>query len=260
MNEFLKVFIFFIIYAHLGWVLEVIYHMFTKNKFINRGFLNGPICPIYGFGALIMLFFLEKLGDNIFLIFVGGFFFSSILEYITGYILELVFNTKWWDYSKEKFNLNGYICLKFSIIWGLVSVVLVKAIHPLILNLINLVGMDLLITLAPYIFLVFVVDGVYTVLSLVEFRKVLHGIEETTLELKSIINKANEQISEKLEKVVENKENKEEEIVARFMLAISKKFGNRPMRYKKSHIKYIKSYPSLMNKEWRKRVNDMLNK
>ncbi len=98
---------FFIIYAFLGWWTEVAFQTVTKGKFINIGFLNGPVCPIYGFGMIILLYLLGSLTDKILLLFIGSVLFTSILEYITGFILEKVFNDKCWDYSDKPFNIKG---------------------------------------------------------------------------------------------------------------------------------------------------------
>ena len=107
----------FIIYAFIGWCTEVSYAALDRGIFVNRGFLNGPYCPIYGCGVVIVVAALTPLKDNLLILFAGSFLLTSILEYITGFILEKVFHNKWWDYSNKPFNLHGYICLKFSIYW-----------------------------------------------------------------------------------------------------------------------------------------------
>lgn len=129
---------FFMIYSFLGWVLEVVYHAVGIGKIINRGFLNGPVCPIYGFGV-ILIFTLADLvyedgveGSNLLVLFAGGMFFATAVELFGGWMLDKIFHARWWDYSSEPFNLNGYICLKFSILWGLAIVFVVRVIHPLI--------------------------------------------------------------------------------------------------------------------------------
>lgn len=168
--DFYKIFMFFIIYSAFGWVIEVVFHIFTENKFINRGFLNGPICPIYGFGAISILLFLEPLKQNNIYLFIGGFIVASLLELVTGYILEKVFDTKWWDYSDEKFNIGGYISLKFSLAWGLVSVILVKFIHPYIQSFVNLIPQYIMPPLYNLLLIVLVVDTTLTVSSLIHLR------------------------------------------------------------------------------------------
>ena len=108
----------FIIYAFIGWCSEVSYAAMDRGIFVNRGFLNGPYCPIYGIGVLTVIVILTPLKRNLLLLYVGSFFLTSILEFLTGFILEKVFHNKWWDYSNKPCNIMGYVCLKFSIFWG----------------------------------------------------------------------------------------------------------------------------------------------
>ena len=129
---------FFMIYSFLGWVLEVVYHAVGHGIIVNRGFLNGPVCPIYGIGV-ILIFTLAELvyedgveATNTLVLFAGGLFFATVVELIGGYALDKLFHARWWDYSSEPFNLNGYICLKFSILWGLAIVFVVRVMHPFI--------------------------------------------------------------------------------------------------------------------------------
>ena len=129
---------FFMIYSFLGWVLEVVYHAVGQGIIVNRGFLNGPVCPIYGIGV-ILIFTLAELvyedgveATNTLMLFAGGLFFATVVELIGGYSLDKLFHARWWDYSSEPFNLNGYICLKFSILWGLAIVFVVRVMHPFI--------------------------------------------------------------------------------------------------------------------------------
>ena len=107
--------LYFFVYGFLGWCTEVIFAAFKQHRFVNRGFLNGPYCPIYGCGVVIVVAVLTPLKENLFFLFVGSFLLTSILEYITGFVLEKVFHNKWWDYSNLPFNIKGYVCLKFSI-------------------------------------------------------------------------------------------------------------------------------------------------
>lgn len=129
----------FIIYSFLGWCAEVIAHAVTLKKFVNRGFLNGVYCPIYGFGVVLVVICLTPIQDNLLLLFAGSIVLTSVLELITGFILEKVFHTRWWDYSNQKLNIGGYICLKYSILWGAACVVVMKAIQPLIMDLIKII-------------------------------------------------------------------------------------------------------------------------
>ena len=117
--------LYFFIYSFLGWVCECIYCGVPAKKFINRGFLAGPYCPIYGCGALAVIYTLTPFSDNVVILFGMGVIVTSALEYITSYMMEKLFHTKWWDYSKHPFNIHGRICLKNSILFGLMVFILV---------------------------------------------------------------------------------------------------------------------------------------
>ena len=128
---------FFLIYSFLGWSAEVIFFTVTRGRFVNRGFLNGPVCPIYGFGVILVVFCLTPLKDNLLLLFFGSVFLTSALEFLTGLVLELLFHEKWWDYSKEPFNIKGYICVRMSLLWGFACLLIVHVFHPLVEKFVN---------------------------------------------------------------------------------------------------------------------------
>lgn len=123
----------FFIYAFFGWCTEVAFHALVTGRFINRGFLNGPVCPIYGFGVVIVVGLLTPLQDNKLVLFLGSVVLTSALEWLTGFVLEKLFRQRWWDYSNEPFNLGGYICLRFSIAWGLACLLVMEVVHPAVL-------------------------------------------------------------------------------------------------------------------------------
>lgn len=127
-----QAFWFFSIYAVLGWCLEVCFCTVNTGKFVNRGFLNGPVCPIYGFGMLGVLLALTPVQDNLPALFLGGVVLTSAVELVGGWALKTLFHTTWWDYSDKKFNIGGYICLQFSLAWGLGVVIVMRMIHPVV--------------------------------------------------------------------------------------------------------------------------------
>lgn len=104
-----------LIYSCLGWCSEVAFAALRRGVFVNRGFLNGPVCPIYGFGVLLVLLVLEPVKENLALLFFGSMVFCSLLEFIVGFAMERIFHDKWWDYSENPFNIKGYVCLEFSL-------------------------------------------------------------------------------------------------------------------------------------------------
>ena len=125
----------FFFYSFIGWCIEVCAAAVQHRKFVNRGFVAGPLCPIYGFGAILFEIFLPELTEDPFFLFLGGFVLASLLEYSTGIFFEKVYKKKLWDYSRFRYNVGGYICLPFSLLWGALSVVTVMFADPLLCGL-----------------------------------------------------------------------------------------------------------------------------
>src|SRR5699024_7121877 len=185
---------FFIIYAFLGWCLEVGYHIVTQGKFVNRGFLNGPMCPIYGFGMNILILSLSSLVEKPLFLFLGSFLLTSVLEYITGFILEKVFDDKWWDYSELPFNINGYVSLSFSIAWGLSGVFMLDIIHPPIQRLVSIFNNKISNIILFLLLLLLIIDFIINILGIMKIKKrifLLNSIEEE-------LNMFSEDIGEKI--------------------------------------------------------------
>lgn len=128
----------FYIYSFLGWLWETCYVSVRKGKLINRGFINGPLCTIYGCGALAVYLILLPVSGDLLLLFVGGVVVATALEYVTAALMENIFHTSWWDYSDKKFNFQGRICLGVSLGWGVLTVLLFRVLHPLVEKLVAL--------------------------------------------------------------------------------------------------------------------------
>lgn len=205
-NSFYEMVWIFLIYAFLGWCTEVSYAALDTGKFVNRGFLNGPVCPVYGCGVLLVVLSLTPLKENLLILFLGSVVLTTSIELVTGFLLEKIFHNQWWDYSNEPFNLCGYICLKFSILWGLACTFVMKVFHPLVLGLIrlvpHLVGLILLIVFA----VAFVVDLVFTVLTILKFNRHLQMLEEAAGKLHDISDEIGENIYENVTTVMEKSE------------------------------------------------------
>ena len=122
--------LFFFIYCFIGWIWESCYVSVENKKWVNRGFLRGPMLPIYGFGAIILLVATIPVKENLILVFIFGMIAATTLEYFTGVIMEKIFHVRYWDYSDEAFNFQGHICLLCSLAWGAFSILMVKVIHP----------------------------------------------------------------------------------------------------------------------------------
>lgn len=129
----------FFLYSFFGWLAEVAFSVVSRKKFVNTGFLTGPVCPIYGVGILFILRFLEPLRNDLFFLFVGSTVVATVLEYATNRFLEGLTGTKWWDYSRFRFHFGGYVCLPFSAFWGAGAVAIVRWINPLVVRLVQLI-------------------------------------------------------------------------------------------------------------------------
>lgn len=190
----------YIIYAALGWCLEVGHFAVIRGEFINRGMLSGPYCPIYGFGMVLILNLLTPFKENIFLLFISAIIVTSLLEFLTGYVLEKIFHEKWWDYSESRFNLRGYICLENSIIWGFLCVFVVKLIHPMVEAAIRyldgLVGKIIL----SIVIVLMVIDFILTIATLLKMKRHIGVLDVVGLKLREFSDQVGEEIFEGVQK------------------------------------------------------------
>jgi len=226
MNSIDKLALLFFLFAFLGWVLEVIYAYFRHKKFVNRGFLKGPLCPVYGIGMTGMVVLSNLINQKIitnnliikvFLIFIATFLFTSILEYITGFLLELFFHQKWWDYSEEKFNLKGRVCLKFSVYWGILGLFIIEFISIIPENLIKLTQRQIDFTLLILI-PIFIIDIVTSIDLALKLEKILKEINEVS-------EKAKDKLEENAMEAFENVKLRAEEKTL-IMTEMMEKFKN----------------------------------
>lgn len=185
---------FFLIYAFLGWCLEVTYQAVEHGVFINRGFLGGPYCPIYGAGVIVVTLALYPLRETIILLYVGSVVLTSSLEFVTGFILEKIFHQHWWDYSDDKFNVKGYICLKFSLLWGVACLVTVRIIHPAIEKLVGLIPHTAGIAVLTVVYICFTSDLLITIMGIMHIKQRLRVLEGISAEMRRISDKAGEKL------------------------------------------------------------------
>ena len=169
--------LFFFLYAFFGWIWEVCLELVKQHKFINRGFLTGPILPIYGFGAVSILLFTIPVRESMVLIFLCGMLGATVLEYLTGWLLERLFHMRYWDYSRQPFNLNGYICPMASLCWGFFSVLLVRVVQPPVTELICRLPAVTAATLAAVLVGAGALDLVFAVVEAVSIRRLLEKLE-----------------------------------------------------------------------------------
>ena len=189
-----------LIYSCLGWCCEVAFAALKTGRFVNRGFLNGPVCPIYGFGVLSVVLVLEPVKDNLLLLFFGSMVFTSLLEFIAGFAMERIFHDKWWDYSNNPFNIKGYICLEFSIIWGIACVLVVDIIHPIIMKLVNALPHTLGLWLMGALYVLLVTDAVLTLVELLKLPKRFKAMEELEAAITAVSDAMGENIYDSVER------------------------------------------------------------
>lgn len=195
MNEIYYYFLLFLIYSFIGWLIEVIGKLIEKHKFINRGFLIGPICPIYGHGCILMILTLSRYKDNPLTLFIYAIFICSLLEYFTSYFMEKIFKARWWDYSTKRFNLNGRICAETMIPFGILGTIVICVINPIFEYLLNLFNFETIKITAIILFIIYIID--YTISLIIMF-----GFKGT---LKTVEKDGTEEITKKVKKILINK-------------------------------------------------------
>lgn len=173
-----QVFAYFLIYSCLGWCLEVIYAAVTTGNLINRGFLNGPVCPIYGFGMVIVLFALTPLSHSLLLLYLGGVILPSALELVGGWALYKLYHTRWWDYSDYPFNIGGYICLEFSLLWGVGTLIVMKLVHPIIADAVALIPPLVGLILMFLLYVLYAADTIATAFAASDLARDLDALEK----------------------------------------------------------------------------------
>ena len=188
----------FFVYAFLGWCTEVSYAALRTGKFVNRGFLNGPVCPIYGCGVVVVLVGLTPLKGNFVLLFLGSVVLTSVLELVTGFVLEKLFRQRWWDYSDKPFNLGGYICLEFSIMWGFACLFVVDILHPSIEFFIRLIPHTLGWVLLGLFSAAMAVDLAATVRTIAKLNRQLDQIDQLARRLKTASNEFGENLADRV--------------------------------------------------------------
>lgn len=249
-EQFFWFFTYFLLYSFLGWVMESIFRSIIEQKIINTGFLKGPICPIYGIGAFIMAFILNRLSNNIIILFFASMIILTIWEYVVGVFLEKTFHTKYWDYSDHKINFKGRICLSNSIYWGILGVIFVKYIHPFMKEIISKIDVNLLYFVVTISGIVFFVDVITSIVKLKNIKPALVKIEELNNEikekLKEIKSIRSEKETEKLD-IIEN--------IQRIVNELNEKRNKTILRLYKNIYRLKKAFPAIDTEEIREVLN-----
>ena len=200
-------FLLFFIYSILGWTMEVIRVLIHEGKFVNRGFLIGPYCPIYGYGVLLLTFLLKKYQNDIVATFIFSILICGLLEYFTSYFMEKIFHARWWDYSKRKFNINGRICLETLIPFGIMGCAILYITNPVILNLLNKIPDLVLHIISIFLFVCYIIDNIVS-------GKIIANLKEMSVNVRD----NTEEISEKVKKIISQKSGLHRRLVKAFPL------------------------------------------
>lgn len=174
----MKYFLYFIIYSFIGWLMEVVLKSKDEHKFVNRGFLIGPICPIYGFGVLLIILLVGNSKSDLLAVFLKSILVCSVLEYFTSYFMEKLFHARWWDYSKNKYNINGRICLETMLPFGILSTIVIYVVHPLVIKFVSLFSNTLLIILTILFGILFILDNIVSFNVMFNIKKEFHKIKK----------------------------------------------------------------------------------
>ena len=198
-----NIFLLFILYSVLGFIIEVTLNLITKKRFINRGFLIGPYCPIYGVGSLLIISLLDKYKNDKLVLFVLIIVICSILEYVTSYLMEKIFHIRWWDYSNHKYNINGRICLETMIPFGIGGVLLITYINPYLNNMLNKINDQLLTFSKIVLFIVFITDILLSFNIIIGLKNITTNIksdstEKVTIQVKKKIKRMNKSLYNRL--------------------------------------------------------------
>jgi len=170
MYDICYLFLQFIIYAFLGWIVETVWVWFCTKKLVDRGFLIGPYCPIYGVGVLLIVNFLKDYMNNFLVLFILAMVICMVLEYITSYLMEKIFNARWWDYSERKFNINGRICLETAIPFGIGGIIIMYIVNPFIIDILNMLSIKFAVILGIILGFIFVIDLIISFSVIFKFR------------------------------------------------------------------------------------------
>lgn len=195
-SDILNIYIYillFMFYSFVGWVIEIINELITEKRYVNRGFLIGPYCPIYGCGALIIILSLTRYLKDPIVLFIMAVVICSILEYFTSYIMEKIFKARWWDYTNRKYNINGRICLETLVPFGIGGLIIMYLVNPLVMDGINMISVPALKIISLILFVIFLVDISISFNIIFKFRNITKIQErdntaEITMKVKEILS------------------------------------------------------------------------
>ena len=177
-------FLLFLIYSILGWIMEMINGYIREKKIVNRGFLIGPCCPIYGIGVLLIIFLLKNYTGNFLVLFILSMVICMVLEYLTSCLMELLFKARWWNYSNRKYNINGRVCLETTIPFGLAGLLIMYVLNPIFTSWLDKIPKKILIIVSIVLMIILLCDYVLSILVILKIRNVkLRRFRDNTEEI-----------------------------------------------------------------------------
>ena len=236
----------FFVYSFLGWFMESIGGIFVVKKYINRGFLIGPYCPVYGTGVVLITLLLNNSTDNYISLFINVMVICGVVEYLTGYLMEKIFKARWWDYSDKRFNINGRVCLETLVPFSIMGTLFLYVINPILINLF-VSAPDILIHIITWVlFFIIIIDTIFSLIIMNAFKNVTYNKKEDNTEE---ISKRNQEIAEyafmKLESEVRHRSRK-------LKLKTLRKVRYRRNRIKSAVIKELKDLSNRLEIEKKK--------
>lgn len=268
----------FFIYSFLGWCIETCYIAITEKRIVNTGFINGPFCTVYGFGALSVYFILKPIDYNILTLFISGIIVPSIIEYFTGWLMEVIFKATWWDYSNNKFNIKGRVCLLNSVLWGFLTVALFLFIHPFVEFIVSLYSMSTGITIGTIIIIIYIIDYAITCYYAIDLKNTLMKMSDLMNEFVSYIQSiklygTREEVMDYLEKskpvefinkskeklktsINLNKSNSKEKILDKINM-LNIRYDSLKTKCNVIHLRLFKAFPKLKIKGKEKYIEDL---
>ncbi len=236
--EIYHLILWFFLYAFMGWCCEVAYAGVAERRFVNRGFLNGPICPVYGAGVSAVILLLNEWKERWVFLYLASVILVTLIEGITGYVMDKIFHHKWWDYSDKPLNIGGYVCLPFSMLWGVACVFIVKALHPLICRVLNLLPAPAGWCISVILLAVFIPDLCVTTAGILKLNRRLEAMEKIAAEMRELSDRTGVHLYEKVSE-------------------LQKRYGELANSGMRTNRRLLKAFPRLESRKHKDILNEL---
>ncbi len=247
-----KLFLFFIFYSTIGWCIETIGELIKSKKFVNRGFLIGPYCPIYGTGVVLITLLLTHYENDLIALFFLSAILCGTLEYITSYLMEKIFKSRWWDYSNMKFNINGRICLETLLLFALAGIFIVKFANPLLTGFIEQIPPLAVHIFCGILFALFTIDCISSL-------KIMNSIKSIRISVSNQVKDNTEDISNKVRDILMKKSAPYRRILAAFPQAFANKIRESKEKIEKTAEK-VKSDLQVAKEKTKDNIQNVTSK